>query len=775
MLSGINTPGLPLDAVSHLKFHLRARREAEDLKDFEKLLQKLSSSTPTHVVLVAACAILPDVSSAAQQVTDDLTIVMDAISVFGESADSMPIFFGVNGSKGLTSEESYWSSAIQISQYLDQMDASSATPIDKSIMPLLALSRLKSSKISTSGKTLRLIQSLLLAAILSFNGKVTTDTSRLYNYNNNDLTGLPTYLKHLETRLLYTMIMKPSKGNREFNVQQLINKQLELLDKKNDDALSQLKLDPAKISELLIELHKSDSNPQIQDDIHEAAINFAVLLACQPGKNQWHPDGRLWRFDGLNGLFHLEHIAPQNPRGRKVDVSLLHRLGNFCLLEPELNSQAGNKQFLEKKKVYKESAFFTPYMLSSNTDQDFLEHQIIDRHEKMLILLHNRLKTEDIPEDTLMKQGIYRLHAPVSPMSAEVLVVDSDSPVAQSNLNLLGQDLQDLLKIDEGSLVRVHFPMGCKASSHDASLEQLKAVLTVRKWMNRNTKKKTVIHPVEDYGLSDQRATFKGPNFITKETWNRWRQASKKWWENQSGHLLEKKYTSSNANTTFPSSTLRDTLSDISLGSGINIGMHIGHQRRDGKRPRDSIQAGKSIEEETSSKRQRTSNDKQTHTIDEMDTHDEFDQLQDELNKYVSHFHECMKSAHSDNGRIHTLSNEAKHTYNNILQLEEKMKEFRDDFIVDIDFVQHKGILNVGDIVFDRREGNIAFKVISVGVRVLAIDSRLSVTYTVGAPKEDEVQEGTTCFGKKNRSDVPSKFLYKMASDLSVLSPRRKI
>ena len=58
----------------------------------------------------------------------------------------------------------------------------------------------------------------------------------------------------------------------------------------------------------------------------------------------------------------IEHIHPQSPsnnwsgklgRGRNQLEKNVNRIGNLLLLPPHINSQAGQKTFAEKKKIYK--------------------------------------------------------------------------------------------------------------------------------------------------------------------------------------------------------------------------------------------------------------------------------------------------------------------------------------------------------------------------------------------------------------------------------------
>jgi len=771
MLSGINTPGRPLDAVSYLKFHLIGKREADDQSAFRELLKKLDSSTPMRVVLVAASALLKDVTCATQEVTDDLTILMEALEVFGDSNVDMPVYFGVSGGRGLSSEEAYWSSAIQVSQYLEELDASSKNNLDRLVMPLLALSRLKSSKTSTAGKTLRLIQSLLVAVILSFGGKLREKNGILQLYNI-DENSFKTYLSRLQTFLLHALVIKNPKCTREGRVQQVIDAQLQILkDNEKDEAVLKLTLADEKLEELLVALHSSSTNPKHLEDMFEAGINFAVLLACQPpssqSNQQYQPDGKIWRFDGLDD-FQLEHIASQNSRGQQVDGSLLHRLGNLCMIESSLNSSAGNKSFSEKKNVYKDSLFWVPWFdLRSSYPNDFLEVQLIQRHELMLTKLSMILMPhQHHPSQKFVLPAPVKTQAEKSPVAHR----DLDSPVEITEPVQLGDDLKQLLNDrDHGSLVRVHFPKGCKASFKTATREHFEAVFYVRKKMRGTWKHENFSLDVK-YSALDKDKPF--DKFATKwvpySKWNNWKRAAEAWWRKQGGFSENVKRVS--------------TSGEVSNAFGKN--------RDEKKRPRD-------VDEEKWSSEQRSpKKSRPTYLVNLNDTDESangpstalgestapsesaYQLLLRERSVKVEQIFKCLDDEKLDkDDRIHTLGAKAKQLYEDLIEVEDLIDaeiekgchEAGDDFR-DFPLAGQRGILRVGEHVFDRRKRNddqhTAWRVLGAGLTIHV--SKFIVCYKV----EEIIPEGVIR-RRKMKYNVPSEFLHRKLEDASYVSPRR--
>ncbi len=91
----------------------------------------------------------------------------------------------------------------------------------------------------------------------------------------------------------------------------------------------------------------------------------------------------------------IEHIYPQGEdtyklqswknkiRGKIETIrSYVHRLGNLVLLTPSLNSQAGQKSFLEKKEIYKNANLFQFRDILAK--QDWRANDIREREEKII-------------------------------------------------------------------------------------------------------------------------------------------------------------------------------------------------------------------------------------------------------------------------------------------------------------------------------------------------------------------------------------------------------
>jgi hypothetical protein len=741
-------------------------------------------------VLVAASALLKDVTCATQEVTDDLTILMEALEVFGDSNVDMPVYFGVSGGRGLSSEEAYWSSAIQVSQYLEELDASSKNNLDRLVMPLLALSRLKSSKTSTAGKTLRLIQSLLVAVILSFGGKLREKNGMLQLYNI-DENSFKTYLSRLQTFLLHALVIKNPKCTREGRVQQVIDAQLQILkDNEKDEAVSKLTLADEKLEELLVALHSSSTNPKHLEDMFEAGINFAVLLACQPpssqSNQQYQRDGKIWRFDGLDD-FQLEHIASQNSRGQQVDGSLLHRLGNLCMIESSLNSSAGNKSFSEKKNVYKDSLFWVPsFDLCSSYSNDFLDDQLIQRHEQMLKNLSKILMPhQHHPSQNFVLPAPVRTQAEKSPVAHR----DPDSPVEITEPVQLGDDLKQLLNDPVvGSLVRVHFPKGCKAAFKTATREHFEAVFYVRKKMRGTWKHENFSFHVKHSALDKDKPFDKfATKWVPYSKWNNWKRAAEAWWRKQGGFSENVKRVST------------------ALSTSGEVAHAFGKNRDEKKRTRDDVEEKWSLEQRSPKK------SRPTYHVNVNDTGESangpstgestapyesvyhpssasgestapyesaYQLLLRERSVKVEQIFKCLDDEELKDDRIHTLGAKAKQLYEDLIEVEDLIDaeiekgchEASDDFR-DFPLAGQRGILRVGEHVFDRRKRNddqyTAWRILGAGLTIHV--SKFIVCYNV----EEIIPEGVIRRPKKMKYNVPSVFLHRKLVDASYLSPRR--
>ncbi len=87
----------------------------------------------------------------------------------------------------------------------------------------------------------------------------------------------------------------------------------------------------------------------------------------------------------------IEHIFPQTPgrewggklgRGKRWE-SQVHRLGNLMILRPGVNSQAGRKSFVDKKKIYRKN-FHLKLMKEVIQKRDWNIKSINDREENLI-------------------------------------------------------------------------------------------------------------------------------------------------------------------------------------------------------------------------------------------------------------------------------------------------------------------------------------------------------------------------------------------------------
>lgn len=97
-----------------------------------------------------------------------------------------------------------------------------------------------------------------------------------------------------------------------------------------------------------------------EEELRYLLYRYEEYLCSQDGDNPapevWE---RIWRASASSTI---EHIFPQEPNddwrgrigsGRDRTENNVHRLGNLILLPPNLNSEAGNKSFQEKKEIYR--------------------------------------------------------------------------------------------------------------------------------------------------------------------------------------------------------------------------------------------------------------------------------------------------------------------------------------------------------------------------------------------------------------------------------------
>ncbi len=92
----------------------------------------------------------------------------------------------------------------------------------------------------------------------------------------------------------------------------------------------------------------------------------------------------------------IEHIFPQSPgkewkgkmgRGQKWEKHV-HRLGNLMILPPGINSKAGNKSFVDKKKIYKKN-YHLKLMKEVINKRDWNLKAIIEREKKLIAWAEN--------------------------------------------------------------------------------------------------------------------------------------------------------------------------------------------------------------------------------------------------------------------------------------------------------------------------------------------------------------------------------------------------
>jgi hypothetical protein len=540
MLAGHNTPGLQLDVISYIRFDLMRTHDetqSEDKKSIrDNLTKEIDSNIPEHAILVAACALLKCVDSVESDETT-LTIVIKALSVSAKKEFKLN-FFKLNFFKdttnvdGFNAEQSYWLSAIQIARYLENIDSKSKHRLDLAIMPILALSRLKPN--SKCGKTLRLIQSLLVMSILLSQGSVINNNELKVSGEENFIK----YLKKLETKLLHTLITKEKNVEREKSMQKFIDNHLKILESSTElkGALIDVKLEKSQVDKLLQEIHTTKSRKG--DEMFDAGFTFAILLACQP-----KPDFG-WRFDGLdnktvNCEFQLEHIAPQTPQIQSSNITLINRLGNFCLLESAINSSAKNKPLSGKKDAYSTSDFFVPRDFSLRLDNSFGDQQISARHKKMLDFLHLRfMESQDITDNPNPSTDLYLILSTESDASLENHHMDKHDTdkddtdkedTDKHNMDKLRKLLDD---DDKRFIVREYFNDGLLQVPTIAKELHLKAVFYVYNTINPDPKydgKKIKFKSMKKNRNADEDEDVE---LIDNKLWDKWRgETTKRWYE----------------------------------------------------------------------------------------------------------------------------------------------------------------------------------------------------------------------------------------------------
>lgn len=554
MLAGINAPGKPLDPVAHLKFHLRGKRTDDDCDSFKSFVKSLGSAATSSSVLVASCALLSDIKIAAEEITDPITILMKSLESFVSDSSSRsvedevlsddPIFFSVgsNSSTGLNAEENYWYSAISIAQYLEKIEvnASSNNSFDRALMPLLALSNIKPNTDKSLGralvdtsssvaKTLRLFRCVLVAAVLTFKGSVESGNLNIIHGDQ-----FKKFLLGLEVDTLYNLFCKRHQKDREEQMINLIQAKLKLLNK-GIDSIYNCTVNNELTLKLLIQLHEHATIPQ--DPMIDAGKSFAVLLSCQS------PSTYDWRFDGLNGNFEIEHIVAKESKDETVSMSLkenkcLHRLGNLCLLENDINSSASNKGFLDKKDLYNRSEFYVPRKLSGlagilpPSSWDF--NNFSNRHQEMLCFLHKRLIGKP-PDDP----NIYKISNKFFDLTIETTSMTEGPP--NRNINIT-DNFRTLIHSINGRIIADNCPKAFSKSFSKVSREEFLAVKHIML-----ARHETGNGGASEYILSEPSKVALGRHFglfednvkpeleVSNNQWGYWKSKAEEWWKKNGG------------------------------------------------------------------------------------------------------------------------------------------------------------------------------------------------------------------------------------------------
>ena len=143
--------------------------------------------------------------------------------------------------------------------------------------------------------------------------------------------------------------------------------------------LNDIVLDIAQIgSDFLVDdfesqLLNEDSYNEWQKELRYFLYRYEEYLCKKNGvelnQTVWN---EIWNSNVHNTI---EHILPQDNSqvcwgAFSGKDELLHTLGNLCLLPPRLNSQAGNKCFIDKKDVYKRANIFSMNGIIYNNDAE---------------------------------------------------------------------------------------------------------------------------------------------------------------------------------------------------------------------------------------------------------------------------------------------------------------------------------------------------------------------------------------------------------------------
>lgn len=114
------------------------------------------------------------------------------------------------------------------------------------------------------------------------------------------------------------------------------------------------------IDQAIQEMKNSDRYEGWENDLRYFLYRYEEYL-CKKQKGQI--SNEMWeQIWSKSAVTTIEHIHPQSPsnnwsgklgRGRNQLEKNVNRIGNLLLLPPHINSQAGQKTFAEKKKIYK--------------------------------------------------------------------------------------------------------------------------------------------------------------------------------------------------------------------------------------------------------------------------------------------------------------------------------------------------------------------------------------------------------------------------------------
>ena len=114
------------------------------------------------------------------------------------------------------------------------------------------------------------------------------------------------------------------------------------------------------INQAIQEMKNSDRYEGWENDLRYFLYRYEEYL-CKKQKSQI--SNKMWeQIWSKSAVTTIEHVHPQTPsknwvgklgRGRNQLEKNVNRLGNLLLLPPHINSEAGQKSFAEKKKIYK--------------------------------------------------------------------------------------------------------------------------------------------------------------------------------------------------------------------------------------------------------------------------------------------------------------------------------------------------------------------------------------------------------------------------------------